>query len=221
MNSPDTQRSAGGGELGGRVDAAIVHVDGIRHSPAQDAHLEYPLHARQGFVEEKLTVWDQAAVVIQEAIQVGPAFLARGIRVGQPGTHQHIPLPERVGVLPLEALVGAAPLGEQTAGFAAPAQLAGESMGVERAFQLQTLFPFQDVHQRAGRSGRLLFPQGNSPLQNFRRESPGDPFIRAWVRTQGLEAALVVQLEIAPQAGDTHPGATGIRDGIGLGGDRT
>ena len=200
MNSPDTQRSAGGSELIGRVDLAIVHIDGIRHPSAQDPNLEHPFHAWQGFVEKELGIRDQAAVVIQEAIQVGPAFLARRIWVRQPGAHQHVALPERVGVLPLEALVGAGLLGEQTAGLAAPAQLAGQGVRIERVLQFQIIFPLQDIHQRAGRAGRLLFPQGDGPLQNFRRES-------AW--------------EIAPQAGDAHPGAAGIWDGIGLGGDRT
>ena len=160
-------------------------------------------------------------MVIQEAIQIGPAFLARGIRVGQPGTHQHVALPERIGMIPLEALVGAGLLGEQTAGLAAPAQLAGEGVRIERVLQLQISLPLQDVHQRAGRAGRLLFPQGDGPFQNFGRESSWGAFIRARARTQGLEAALVVQLEIAPQTGNAHPGAAGVRDAIGLGGDRT
>jgi hypothetical protein len=58
MNSPDTQRSAGGSELIGRVDFGVVHVDGIRHPPAQDPDLEHPFHAWQGFVEKKLGIRD-------------------------------------------------------------------------------------------------------------------------------------------------------------------
>ena len=117
MDLLDAQGSTRHGKLGGLVDLAVVHVDGLGDAAAQDAHLQHPLHTWQSLIEEKFCIRHQAGMVIQEAEQVSADFLAGKVRVGQPRTKHHVPLPQTIGVVTLEALEDPPRLGQQTASF--------------------------------------------------------------------------------------------------------
>jgi len=109
----DAQAGASRPKLRGCVNFAIVEVQCFWHPRRRIPTLS--TRSMRGRASSKKTQHtDQAAVVIQEAIQIGPAFLARvygQAARGPPACR----LPERVGVLPLEALVGARFLGKQPA----------------------------------------------------------------------------------------------------------
>ena len=82
------------------------------------ATFKHPFQARQGFIPEEFGVRHEPGVVIQEAEQMGAAFLARLARIGQPRTDHRIPLPERVGMVALEAAEGARGMRQQPPGLA-------------------------------------------------------------------------------------------------------
>ena len=155
LDALDAEGGTGGRELRGGVDLAVVDVDRARQTAAQDADLEDALHARQRFVEEKLRVRHQTAVVVNEAEQMRAALLARRVRVGQPGADQRVALPQLVDVLAFEATVGFWILAQQAAGLAAPAQVGRERVRVERLAELHFGVTLQEFDQRLGGAGRL------------------------------------------------------------------
>ena len=77
VDAPDAQRRAGGAELGGGIDLAVVHIERLGQAAAQDGELEDAFQAGQRLVEEEFGVGYQAAMVVDEAKQVRAALLAR------------------------------------------------------------------------------------------------------------------------------------------------
>ena len=134
MDAADAQRSTGDSKLSGLVNLAVIHVERFGHTPFENAHLEHTFHARHGFFQEEFCMGHQAAVVIDKAEQVRPAFLAWQASIGQPWTKHHVTLPERIDMLTFEALIGAWLLGQESARLAAGAQMAGQGMRIGDLF---------------------------------------------------------------------------------------
>ena len=86
------------------VGLAVVVVDAPGHAPLLQAATEDQLQGRQVAFEAETAMEQQAAVVVEEGVEVGPPHLARPLGVGQPGADQHVRLPGPVGCHCLEAV---------------------------------------------------------------------------------------------------------------------
>jgi len=160
-------------------------------------------------------------VVIQKTEQMGAAFLARLAWVRQPGTHHRVALPERIGMLAFEAFVIARGLRQQTTRFTLLTQVGCEGMDIQglKLLAFQFRITLEQVHDHGGGSLGLLFAQGNRFLHHFQRESARSVPVRTHLRTQRIEAILLVEIQIASQGGDTDFCSAGIRAAVGLGSD--
>ena len=84
-NDFDAQGGTGGAKLGGVEDLTVVNIDRLRQTAAQHRHLQHAFQARQGFIEEKLTVRRQARVIVYERDHMCSTLLTRAVGIGQPG----------------------------------------------------------------------------------------------------------------------------------------
>ena len=151
-------------------------------------------------------------MIVDEGDQVDAPQMVRASWIGQPGARTGVALPQRIHPLALEAPVGGGAGTQQAAGLARLAQVRAQRMGVhEYAFALQNL----NQHRR--RPACFLLAQRDGPREHGRVEGARAVGVAPPAREQTLEAVLAVAFQVAPQAGDGHPRAPGMGDGIRFG----
>jgi len=171
QNALDAEGGAGGVELVGAVDAALVGVDGHRAAVAGDGPFETVLQAGELLVPVELGVGYQPGVIVEEGEEKG---LSLGLWVGgvsQLGAVEGVRLPQVAEMLALEAAKGSGTLGEACAGSAAGGQVAAQGARSDALFaNWAGILPLQDVHDGArGAGGQLAF-EGLGAVQGFGRE---------------------------------------------------
>ncbi len=188
----------------GPVCRAVVVVDPLRNAVLLERAPEDELERGQVPLEAPAAVEDESAVVVQERVQVGTTGLPRLVRIRQPGTHEHVGLPEVVGRGRFEAI--------EVLGVRDPGQPGREPGALERAMKraasdqarlhgLRVLEDPQDPVERA---------LGDVELElagelDHRGRQHGAATRRTLLVGQAAQAVLAV----AP-----HPGADGLGGGL-------
>ena len=167
----DAEGGAGGVELVGAVDAALVGVDGQGAAVARDGPFEAVLEARQLLVPVELGVGYQPGVIVEEGEEKG---LSLGLWVGgvsQLGAVEGVRLPQVAEMLALEAAEGGSPFEQARPGGSAGGQVAAQGARSDALFaNWAGILPLQDVHDGARGAGGQLAIEGLGAVQGLGRE---------------------------------------------------
>ena len=164
----DAEGGAGGVELVGAVDAALVGVDGQRAAVARDGPFEAVLQARELLVPVELGVGHQPGVVVEEGKEEGLALRLGVGRVGQLGAVEGVGLPQVAEMLALEAAEGSSPFEQASAGGATGGQLAAQGARGDALFANRAgILALQDVGHGAGGAGGQLALEGLGAVEGF------------------------------------------------------
>ncbi len=182
-------------ELGSRVGAAVVDMQGFGQAPPQDRRVEDLLPCAQGLVADPAASDEQATVVVDEHEQAGP-HRARSPRVGHEGTDEDVADPALVGgvgLVPPER----PPVAQELASCeAAPAELLGEG-------------PLGDPH--AVTRPDDLADVGGASCRHF--EAQADRLVeQRWVEARAalVRAGLVAQAREAIRSVPADPAIQGV-----------
>ncbi len=144
---------AGGIELMGAVDRALVNVNSQRRAVAQNAAPKAVFQTRQLLIPVELSVRNEAGVVVNEGKEEGLPFLVEVGRIGQIGAVQGVALPKVAKSAALKTAVGFGRLGEgqQRGGRASFCQLTAQGAFRQLPFG-DGIFriQFQDADDGAG-----------------------------------------------------------------------
>src|SRR5579872_6303060 len=219
VDGADTQRGAGGGELGRDVDLPVVDIQPRGDAAAEDGELENPFQARESFLEEELAVGNQAGVVVDEAEKCRSPKLPGSLGIGEVGTDEHVSPPQIVGPLPLEATEGFAGPLEFLAGRAATKEDAPKGARSDRQPGRKGGIAREDLDDGRGASGGNFLTQRDRFLDQLGRDSTRLARIGAGLGFEGLEATAAVARQIAPHGIRIDPGAGREGDQLRLAGD--
>jgi hypothetical protein len=219
VDGADAQGGAGGGELGGDVNLPVVDIQPLGETAAQDRHLQDPLQTRQRFLEEELAVGDEPRVVVDEAEQRGAAKLTGAVGIGQVRPDEHVALPERVGVLTLEAAEGLRLIAQvRTALAPAIEDIAQGARGDGQGGRIGGIAA-QDLDEQRGAAAGDLLAQGDGPGDQLLGDAPNCAGVRPRPGLEGLEAAPPVARQVPPDRFLVQMGAGREGDLVRLGSD--